>query len=187
MKLQAVVTIYLTQYSIKWLRKMVNAPQFDLSTVDVERVAEALGVDPRTLPRADMMAAPEPPRRPVFEPLSNDEWEAVSAALPKLPVPKPNANWNDRTFIDAVLWWIAAKAQGYSWHRLPQELGPQSSREHRHRRWVLLGYWIEIAEKLARDGRLSPDRLRAFRRVAEDAAARKESLLARRARMTDAI
>jgi len=187
MNLRTFVTIYLTQDSINWLRNMVNELQFDLSTVDVERVAEVLGVDPRTLPRADMMTAPEPPRRPVFEPLSDNEWEAVSAVLPKLPVPKPNADWNDRTFINAVLWWIAAKAQGYSWHRLPQELGPQSSREHRHRRWVLLGYWIEIAEKLARDGRLLPDRLRAFQRIAEDSDARKESLLARRARMTDSI
>lgn len=187
MTLHIFLTIYLRQHGINWLRNMVNEPQIDLSTVDVERVAEALGVDPCTLPRADTMAASEPPRRPVFEPLSDDEWEVVVVALPELPVPKPDANWNDRTFIDAVLWWIAAKAQGYSWHRLPQELGPQSSREHRHRRWVLLGNWIEIAVKLACDGRLSPERIRAFQRLAEDAVARKASLLARRARMTDAI
>lgn len=165
---------------------MVNALQLDSDRADFDRVAVVLGVDRCTLPTAAEVP-PAQSLRPAFEPLSEDEWEVVVAALPKLPVPKPDANWNDRTFLDSVLWWIAAKGQGYSWHRLPENLGPQSSREHRHRRWVLLGYWGELAEKLARDGRLSPDRLRAFQRIAEDAVVRKESLLARRARMTDAM
>lgn len=152
---------------------------------NVEHVAIVLGVDPSTLPSKGFCALPEPIRSLGFNPLTDEEWEAVKAVLPKLPVPKPDANFKDRIFIDAVLWWIAAKARGYSWHHLPQELGPTSSREHRARRWCVLGYWSDIAEKLATDPRIGPDRLRAFQQIAADAAKRKAMLLERRARLTD--
>lgn len=164
---------------------MVNDLLFDANTGDIEQIAAALGVDPETLPRAGAEHRSGAINRVGFVPLSDDEWSAVSAVLPKLPVPKPLADYGDRTFFDAALWFQAAQARGYSWTRLPQELGPQSSREHRHRRWCLLGYWTDIAEKLATDPRISPDRLKAFQRIAEDAVKRKAMLLERRARLTD--
>lgn len=154
--------------------------------MNVEYIADILGVDPKTLPEKVLSAPPKTDRLLGFNPLNDDEWDAVLAVSPKLPVPKPHAPWSDRIFVDAVLWWIAAKARGFSWHRLPPELGPQSSREHRHRRWCLLGYWSDIAEKLASDPRISADRLGAFQRIAEDAVNRKAMLLERRARLTDA-
>lgn len=154
---------------------------------NLEHAAIVLGVDPSTLPSKGFCALPEPARPLSFNPLTDDEWEAVMAVLPKLPVPKPDADFKDRLFVCSALWWITAKQLGLSWHRLPETYGPQSSREHRHRRWCLLGYWSDIAEKLASDPRISPDRLKAFQRIAEDAAKRKAMLLERRARLTDGL
>lgn len=155
---------------------------------DRSALAGTLGVCPQTLPsslRPTSGGAPHTPKL-IYLPLTHEEWEAVSAVLPKLPVPKPDADFKDRIFIDSVLWWIAARARNLSWTYLPLELGPVSSRSHRANRWTMLGYWSEIADKLEADGRLSPDRLRAFRRIAEDAESRKAVLLDRRARLTDA-
>lgn len=153
---------------------------------DRKAVAAALNVALETLPlyAQDSESRGHVPKLG-FVPLSDSEWDAVKAVLPKLPVAKPNASWNDKTFVEAVLWLIAAKERGYSWHRLPPELGPQPSREGRHRRWCLLNYWPEIAAKLAVDPRISPQRLRDFERIAEDAVKRKAMLLERRARLTD--
>jgi hypothetical protein len=164
-----------------------NAPMFR-PVSERQMIADALGVCVSTLPTESVSSGGNSghPAASCFIPLTDEEWDAVLTVLPKLPVPKPDADFKDRIFIDAVLWWIAAKAKGYSWHRLPQELGPASSREHRARRWSLLGYWTDIAQKLATDPRISPDRLRAFERIAADAVKRKAMLLERRSRLTDA-
>lgn len=152
-----------------------------------EHVAAVLRVDPNTLPSKGFCALPERALLLGFNPLTDEEWNAVSEVLPKLPVPKPNANFNDRLFVCSALWFQAAQARGYSWTFLPKLFGPQSSREHRHRRWCVLGYWSDIAEKLAGDPRISPQRLLDFQRIAEDAVKRKAMLLERRARLTDGL
>lgn len=157
-----------------------------LTHYDREALADVLGVCPLTLPVSQKDRALSQPSKHTFIPMSDAEWVVVSSTLPALPIPKPGADFKDRTFIDSVLWWIEAKARGYSWHRLPPELGPTSSREHRHRRWVMLDYWSAIHSKLAAAELLSEKRLSAFRCIAEDAARRKALLLERRARLTDA-
>lgn len=166
---------------------MVNKPHFhedsSLENYDRLAVATALGLDPSTLPEPRSKHGPNRPQFN-FMPLTDEEWNVVRSALPKLPVPKPGADFKDRVFIDAVLWFIEARTRKHSWHRLPPDLGPQSSREHRHRRWALLDYWSQIVETLVKDNRLTPGRLRTFQQIAEDAARRKASLLERR-RLTD--
>jgi hypothetical protein len=161
---------------------MVNDLKLE-ENCDRDAAARALGLCPTTFPAS--VQVPAQIIKPIATPLSDEEWSTISVILPKLPVPKPDADFKDRVFIDAVLWWIEARVRNFSWTCLPPELGPQSSREHRHRRWCLLGYWSDIADKLEADGRLSADRFRAFRLIADDAESRKVALLERRRRLTD--
>lgn len=153
-----------------------------------DKLAEVLDVCPSTLPfELECERVPKQSRGFSFRPLDDEEWKTVASVLPKLPVPKPEVDYQDRTFIDSVLWWVEARARGFSWHRLPEELGPASSREHRHRRWVVLSYWSEVATRLSADGRLGRERLQAFVRIAEAATLQRARILDRRARLTDAI
>lgn len=166
---------------------MVNVQQFEVLEYNRLAVAELLKVPIETLPMAleENDANDAYASRLTFVPLSDDEWEIIAPHLPALPVPKPRSDFRDRTFVDSALWFVEASSRGLSWHFLPAHLGPHSSRSHRYQRWVLLDYWDKLAENLARDGRLLPDRLRAFQRIAAEAFARKERVLARRSRLTD--
>lgn len=168
---------------------MVNSPSSDEVYFDFDAAAKALGVSRDTLPKA--CPPPDANRseallRPLVEPLADDEWASVSAVLPKLPVPKPGVDFNDRTFVDAALWFTAARERGYGWGKLPPDLGPASSREHRWHRWNMLGYWTQIANALRDDERLSVSRRLAFDRLAKDGERRRERILEGRARLNGA-
>ncbi len=160
--------------------------------LDFDVLAAALGVPRDTLPKNRTDSAPTEretaPRQPAidFKRLSDVEWEQIAPLLPRLPVAKPDSDFRDRDFIDSVLFWLAARERGFGWAALPREFWPVSSREHRWRRWVGLGYWETLAAALRDGGRLDPSRRRAFERIARDAEARSLRAEKRRERLTDA-
>ncbi len=164
---------------------MVNELPFEINNAEV---AAALGVEISTLPDFNKPVS-EPVKReaiPPVPPLSDDEWRVVSEALPKLPVPKPGVDYDDRKFLNAVCWYITAKSRGFGWGKLPEELGPKSSREHRHFRWCMLEYWRSVADALKDDERLSAARRRMFEQIADDAERRRIRVIEGRQRLTGA-
>ena len=172
---------------ILWIKIMVNTPP-----LENWEILAALGIDPDTLPReidaGDQLApAPPIPNTSVskYKPLSDDEWAAIEPHIPKIPVPKPGSDFDDRTFVNAALWHIAAKSRGFGWGYLPDELGPQSSRSGRFRRWCLLAYWEALALALKGDSRLTEARREAFDKIAAESTLRRAGLLARRKRVAE--
>ncbi|MDO9383542.1 MAG: transposase [Hyphomicrobiaceae bacterium] len=154
---------------------------------DFDRIAAALGVDRATLPPDEAEhVGREAPRAlpPIAERLRDDEWAIIKELLPKPPVPQPGRDYRDRDFVDAALWWIAARERGLGWGHLPDDLGPASSREHRFARWTLASEWEKLSAALENDVRLCESRRRAFKRIAADASARRKRILAGRARVT---
>ena len=154
---------------------------------DYDAVAEALGIDRATLPAGKAQEVEkEVPRAlpPIAERLSDDEWTIIEALMPKPPVPQPGRDYRDRDFLDAALWWIAARERGLGWGHLPDDLGPASSREHRYARWTLAGEWETLSKALENDVHFSENRRRAFKRIAADASTRRKRILAGRARVT---
>lgn len=157
---------------------------------EARKAAAALGIDVSTLPTGPAPARAEVARGPVIprnEPLTDAEWLIVAKALPALPVPKPGVDYNDRQFIEAVLWLVNAKGKGYNWSAMPSEYGPVASRKHRHYRWSMLGYWQAMAERLRDDERLSPGRRVLFERIADDAERRRIKVEAGRRRLNGAV
>lgn len=160
-------------------------------TFDFDLLAVMLGVERATLPSRTGKLVPNVieavPRQPAidFDRLSDSEWTVIEPLLPALPVAKPDSDFRDRDFIDSVLFWLAARDRGFGWAALPKELWPASSREHRWRRWIALGYWGTLAAALRDDDRLDPRRRLAFHRIAIDAEARNLRAETRRERLTD--
>lgn len=151
--------------------------------------AVALGIDVTTLPTGTGPADVVTTKRaliPVIEPLSDAEWLVIAEALPALPVPKPGVDYNDRQFIESVLWHVNARGKGYNWAAMPGGYGPVASRKHRHYRWCMLGYWQALAEKLREGERLAPGRLMLFERIADDAERRRIKVEADRKRLNGA-
>ncbi|MDO9381549.1 MAG: transposase [Hyphomicrobiaceae bacterium] len=157
---------------------------------DFDALAAALGVDRSTLPSAEVGKAIAQPRAAgplvIFSPLSDADWAVLSTLLPKLPVAKPDVDYRDRDFIDSVLWWIAAREKGLGWGKLPMRYCPASSREHRFRRWSLLGYFQDLYRAIEHRDDLSPTLRHAFKRIARDADIRRERAVASRERLTGA-
>lgn len=155
---------------------------------DFDAVAALLGVDRATLPSKGVHRAIEAPIRALpqvnFTPVSDADWAILHPLLPQLPVAKPDADYRDRDFIDATLWWISAREKGLGWGKLPQQYWPVSSREHRHRRWCLLGYWRDLYETMKDREDLSQNLRQAFRRIAQDANVRVRRAIEARERLT---
>lgn len=156
-----------------------------MTEFDFDAVAVALGVDRATLP-PDKAEQKEAPRAlpPIAERLSDDEWAIIEALLPRPPIEQPGRDYRNRDFVNSVLWWVAARERGLGWGHLPDDLGPASSREHRHARWSLAGEWESLSAALEHDERISLSRRRAFKRIAADARVRRQRVLAGRARLT---
>lgn len=130
-----------------------------------------------------------PPRaRVASEPLSEAEFEIIRPHLPRLPVPKPGVDFDDRAFVGAALFYISARTARLGWVLLPEDVyGCRSSREKRWSRWVMAGTWERLAEALAGDERLTQVRRDGFSRLASDATARRARILAARDRLTNAV
>lgn len=160
----------------------MSDPEFDF-----DAVAEALGIDRATLPpdRPEQVEKDAPRTLPpLAERLSDDEWAIIKALMPKPPVPQPGRDYRDRDFIDAALWWVAARERGLGWGHLPDDLGPASSREHRYARWTLACEWETLSATLENDVRFRESRRGAFKRIAADASSRRKRILEGRARVT---
>lgn len=158
---------------------------------DFNAVAELLGVDRATLPSVSDCKAVELPARAQpqinFMPISDADWAILKPLLPRLPVAKPDIDYRDRDFINATLWWINARDKGLGWGKLPPEFWPTSSREHRHRRWALLGYWQDLYETIKDRDDLSVRLRHAFGRVARDADVRLKRAVETRERLARAL
>lgn len=155
---------------------------------DFDKAAELLGVNRDTLPASTALAAPTPKERPYLNapPLSDIEWQAVREALPDLPVPRPNG-FRTRAFVDACLWHRCAKDRGHGWAALPAYFPPVMTCKHRWHRWALAGTWDRIAVTLAQDERISSERRKTFSRIADDAAIKRDRVLAHRARLIESL
>lgn len=168
-----------------WGKKMTDDFRFDR-----QLAAAALGVDLSTLPSAVSPGEPVKPaasnRSISHHPLTDGEWTAIEQVLPKLPVLRPDTDFNTRVFLNSVIWFSTAMERGIGWGKLPDEYRPTSSREHRHRRWCELGWWRKLSDALARHGLLSEARRQTFERIAVDGERRRQRLFAARERLTGA-
>lgn len=153
-----------------------------------DEIAEVFRLDRNTLPSNETIAPPPPNRAPRVnvQPLSDLEWEIVSAAMPPLPVPRPNG-FRDREFLDAILWHRVAKDQGFGWSALPAYFPPRMTVQHRSHRWAVAGTWEDIARRLEGDERLSAERRHSFQRIAADAAQKRTRVLSIRSRLNESL
>lgn len=160
----------------------------DIASIDYDLVAKVLGVDRRTLPTVDPTtdATPPPPPRILIEALTDAEWEVVKLAMPPLPVPRA-AGFRDREFFDAAIWHLSAADRGHGWAALPTHFPPRMTMQHRWLRWAVAATWEMIAETLEDDERLSAARRDTFRRIAANAAQRRERILESRRALNESL
>lgn len=155
-----------------------------VSSPDYDELARLLGVSRSVFPSDEpepVVASENPARRQQFEPLTDAEYAAIEPFIPPLPVPRSPEKTSNRTYLESALWHIESHSRGCGWHRLPDDLGPRSSRENRWARWAMWGYWQDLFPKLRADSTLSEARLSQFERIAAAAAVYRDRVLARRA------
>lgn len=158
---------------------------------DYDSLAEFLGVPRSTLPQqATTVGEATGTKRAACDlpkPLSDQEWEIIQPHIPLPPISKPGVDYDDRRFVGAAFFYAAVKQRGLGWAHLPTDVyGCRSSREKRWARWVMAETWDRLAEALKDEERLSTSRRIALARIANDAKARRERILAARERLTNA-
>ena len=80
--------------------------------------------------------------------LADEQWELVSALLPKQKPGQGRPRRDDRQVLCAILWIMDT---GSSWRDLPEEeFGPNSTVHGRYRKWCKEGLWSRIVEALGR-------------------------------------
>ena len=77
--------------------------------------------------------------------IKDEEWVRLSSLLPGKVGDVGRSAWDNRLFVNAVLW-IARS--GAPWRDLPERFGPWNSVYQRFRRWSHKGVWQQIFEQL---------------------------------------
>lgn len=133
----------------------------------IQLAAEALGLDPSTLPSKHVIQAPKPsPTHLTHEDLTDEEWNALSTHLPDEPRQR-NAISN-RQVLNALLWLHETRR---AMTQLPERYGTSEAVRKRSERWAVAGVWQDLTLKI--DGlELSESRSRALRRIGEQEARR---------------
>lgn len=133
----------------------------------IQLAAEALGLDPSTLPSEHDVQPPRPPQEHLsHEDLTDEEWNALSHLLPDEPRQR-NAISN-RQVIDALLWLHETRR---AMTQLPERYGTSEAVRKRSERWAVAGVWQELTSALGTIA-LPESRLRALRRISEQEARR---------------
>lgn len=138
-----------------------------LTDDQIQFAAEALGIDPTTLPGKHEVQAPKPsPNHLTHEDLTDEEWNTLSPLLPAEPRQR-NAISN-RQVLDALLWLHETRR---AMTQLPERYGTSEAVRKRSERWAVAGVWQELTSALGTLV-LPESRIRALRRIGEHEARR---------------
>ena len=80
--------------------------------------------------------------------LTDDQWDRVAGLLPGKPGDPGRTGWDNRAFVNGVLWVLRS---GAHWHDLPERYGKWKSVHKRFSRWAATGVWERVFEALTAD------------------------------------